>query len=176
MRAAKKSDREAARQLDRVVQVFDGAVEGLQNSLEQLRENFPELVTLEARRDRLRRIKVLADVGILDTLQRLATALENCSGTGGLPESLVPLHRSARIAFDHICRAFEVQAVYQPGESLTVTQEQFKDFDWSADRSAEFIFPADVEILQSGWKAGADVFVLPRVRLRQPATKSITSS
>jgi hypothetical protein len=156
-----------ARKLDQVVQVFDGAVDVLQDSLEQLRENLPELVALGVRRDRLRRIKVLADDGILDSLQRLAAALEDL-GPSGLPEALVPHHRSARMALDHVCRRFEVQAVYQPGESLAVMQEQVKDFDWSADRFGEVNFPAEVEILQSGWKAGDVVFVLPRVRRRLP--------
>jgi hypothetical protein len=67
------------------------------------------------------------------------------------------------MAVDHFCRTFEVQAVYQPGESRTVTQEQFKDFDWSADPSGEISFPAEVEVQRSGWMAGDEVFVLPRV-------------
>jgi hypothetical protein len=163
--AAKKSDMKAAHHLDEVVKKFEGAVDGLQSNLEQLRETLPELVSLGVRRDRLRRIKALADDGILDSLQRLATALEDL-GPSGLPEALVPHHCSARMAFDHVCRAFEVQAVYQPGASLTVTEEQLKDFDWSADHSAELNFTAHVEILRSGWKAGEKVFVLPRVRVR----------
>src|SRR6266540_2676689 len=81
-RAGKKSDRKAARMLDQVVRDFDGAVDRVQNSLEQLREMLPKLVALEVRRDRLRRIKELADEGILDALQGLATALENCDVAG----------------------------------------------------------------------------------------------
>src|SRR6266851_8193513 len=102
--AAKKSDMKAARHLDKVVNKFEGAVDGLQSNLEQLRETLPELVALGARRDRLRRIKALADDGILDSLQRLATALEDL-GPSDLPETLVPHLYSARMSFDHVCRA-----------------------------------------------------------------------
>jgi hypothetical protein len=80
------------------------------------------------------------------------------------------------MAVDHICRAFEVQAVFQPGESLTVTHEQLKDFDWSAELSGELSFPAQVEVLRSGWKARDDVFVLPKVRVRQPARNTPPST
>jgi hypothetical protein len=101
-------------------------------------------------------------IGILDILQRFATVLEDC-GPGTLPESLVPLQRSARMAVNAICHAFEVQPLYQPGESLTVTQKQVQDFDWSADHFGELSIPAQVEIVRSGWKAGDAVFVLPKV-------------
>jgi len=164
--AAAKSDKEAARHLDAVVDGFERAVDGLQSNVEQLRDALPELVALGVRRDRMQRIKVLADDGILHSLHRLATAIDDCSVTGGLPASLVPLQRSARMALDHFCRTFEVQAVWQPGESRTVTHEQIKDFDWSADPSGEISFPAEVEILRSGWKAGDEVFVLPAVGRR----------
>jgi len=173
--AAKAAHRSgAARQLDQVAQEFDGAVEGLQNSLEKLRESLPELVALGVRRDRLRRMKTLAEDGILDSLQRLATALETIGEA--LPDSLVSLRRSARMAVDHLCRAFDVQAVYKPGESLTVMQEQVKDFDWSADHSGELNFPAQVEVLRSGWKGGDAIFVLPKVRVSQPANNCITNT
>jgi hypothetical protein len=170
-RAAKKTATEAASFLDLVVQEFEVAVDGLQSRLEQLRGTLPEIVANEVRRDRLQRIRVLADDGILDSLQRLAKALEDL-GPEGLPESLVPVHRFARMAFDRVCRTFEVQAVYQPGESLEVTHEQVKDFDWSADCSGELSFPAQVEILRSGWKAGNDVFVLPRAVQRDRNTSA----
>jgi hypothetical protein len=71
------------------------------------------------------------------------------------------------MALDHLCRAFGVQAVYQPGESLTVAQAQLKDFDWSADTSGGSDFPVEVEVLQSGWRAGDAVLVLPKVTARQ---------
>jgi hypothetical protein len=171
-RPPRTSATEAACHLDQVIQTFDGAVDGLQNSLERLRATLPELVALGVHRDRLRGIKALADDGILDSLHRLATALENCNAAGDLPESLVPLHRSARMAIDHICRTFEVEAVYLPGESLTVMHEHFKDFDWSTDHSGELYFPADVEILRSGWKAGDIVFVLPRAVRRDRRTSA----
>jgi hypothetical protein len=167
--AAQKSAAEAARRLDRAVQEFDRAVDGLQSSLEQLRGTLPELVAIEVRRDRLRLVRALADDGIFDSLQRLARALED-SDPGELPESLVPVQRSARMAVDRICRSFEAQAVYQPGESLTVTQEQVKDFDWSADCSGELTFPAQVEILRSGWRAGDTVLVLPKAVRRDRST------
>src|SRR4051794_32294513 len=70
--AAKKRATEAARLLDQVVRDFDGAAERLQTSLETLRETLPEILDVEIRRDRLRRIKTLAADGILDSLQRLA--------------------------------------------------------------------------------------------------------
>jgi hypothetical protein len=161
--AANKSTSEATRHLDQVVREFDGAAEGLQIGLDRLRGALPELIEFENRRDRMRRIKVLAADGILDSLQRLAIALDEESGkTGGLPVSLVPLHRSARMVIDHLCRVFEVQAVHQIGESLTVTHEQVKDFDWSADSSGEFNFPVQVEILRCGWKVGETVLVPAR--------------
>jgi hypothetical protein len=167
--AAKKSVTEAARQLDQVVREFDCAAEGLQLSVEKLRGTLPELIDIEVRRDRLRRMKALAADSILDSLMRLATALEECGGKGELPESLVPVHRSARMAIDHLCRAFEVQAVYQPGELLTVTEDQRMDFDWSADFSGERHFPVQVEVIRSGWKAGETVLVPPRVGVRHSA-------
>ncbi len=163
---AKKNESEAVRRIDQAVQEFEAAADGLQTSVERLRGTLPELVAIEVRRDRLRLIRTLADDGILDSLQRLAKALEDL-GPEKLPKLLVPLHRSARIAIDRICRTFEVQAVYQPGESLAVTQEQVKDFDWSVDPTVELNFPVQVEILQSGWKTGDAAFVLPRVRVGQ---------
>jgi hypothetical protein len=174
--AAEKNVTESARLFDQVVKEFDGAAEGLQNRLETLRGTLDELVAVGVRRDRLRLMKALADDGILDSLQRLAKALEECGVAGALPESLVPLHRSARMAVDHFCRTFEIHPVHQPGESLTVTNEHAKNFDWSADRSSQLDFPAQVEILRSGWKSGDAVFVLPRVRVRQPAQKDATST
>ena len=157
-----KSD---AHQLDNVSRDFDRAVEALQGSLERLRESVPELVALGVQRDRLQRIKVLAEDGILDSLQRLAAALEGIDAAGdALPASVAPFRHAARMAIDHFCRAFEIQAFHQPGESLTVTQEQANDFNWSADSLGSKTFPTQVEILRSGWKAGDAVFVLPRVR------------
>src|SRR5437763_15708874 len=152
--AASKSATEMARQLDRVVQEVDIGAESLQNSPETRRGALPELAAVEVRRDRLRRIKTLAGDGILDSLQRLATALGDCDDAGTLPEPLVPLHGSARMVLDHLCHTFDVQAVYQPGEGITVTHEQLKEFDWSADRLGERTFPAEVEVVRSGWKAG----------------------
>lgn len=160
--------------VDQVVHEFEGAVERLQYGLEELRGMLPELLAVEVRRERLRFIRALADDGIFDGLQRLANALE-CSGPE-LPESLVVLKRSARLMLDRICRAFEVQAVYQPGETLTVTEQQTKDFDWSADQTNESTFPDHVAVLRSGWKVGETVFVLPRaVRLDQQNSKEASS-
>lgn len=164
-----KSVTELARLFDQVTKDFDGAAENLQNRLEILRGNLDELVLVGVRRDRLRLMKALADDGILDSLQRLANAMEDCGVTGALPEPLVPLHRSARMAVDHFCRTFEIHPVYQPGAALTVIHEHAKDFDWSADGSRQLHFPAEVEVLRSGWRAGDAVFVLPRVRVRQLA-------
>jgi hypothetical protein len=174
--ASKKSPSEEAQHLDQVVQEFDGAVERLQFSLEQLGGTLPALIALGVARDRRRRIKNLADAGILHSLQCLATALEKCGEARQLPDSLVPLQNSARMVCDHFCRAFEVQAVYVPGELLTVPEEHLKNFDWSADYSRERHFPAEVEILQSGWRAGDAVLVLPRVRVCQPVSESNTST
>jgi hypothetical protein len=166
--SARKNSAEATRHFDKVVREFDGAAEGLQISLEKLRGTLTELIDIGVRRDRLLRVKALASDGILDGLQRLATALESL-GPNALPESL---HRSARMAVDHICRTFEVQPMYQIGESLTVMNDQNTDFDWSADRCGKFTFPADVEILRSGWKAGDAVLVLPRAVRRHCGTSA----
>jgi hypothetical protein len=78
------------------------------------------------------------------------------------------------MAVDHISRAFDIQAVRQPGESLTVSQEQINDFDWSANGAGNINFPTQVEILRSGWKAGDSVFVLPRVRVAVRKDNTVT--
>lgn len=168
---AGKGATEASRQLDKVVRQFDGAAENLQNTLEQMRGVLPEIVALEANRDRLRRIRTLADDGILDSLQRLALALEEL-GPCGLPKSLVPHYRSARMALDHLCRAFEFQPVYQPGDSLTIKEEQLRDFDWSSDYFDQLTFPAAVVIQRSGWQNRDNVFVQPSVVRRSPVAAS----
>jgi hypothetical protein len=167
---------DVARSLDQVVQAFDHALDSLQNSLERLREVLPHVVALDIRRDRSRRIRTLAEDGILDSLQRLASILDASVACGELPGSLAPHHRSARMAVYHICRTFEVLPVYQPGESLTITQEQAKDFDWSADTSRDVTFPAYAEILRSGWKAGDTVLAVPRVGVCQAGACTMAST
>jgi hypothetical protein len=172
--AVRKSREQATRRLDEVVQEMDRAVDSLQSSLEQLRGTLPELIALGVHRDRLQLIRTLAEDGILDTLQRLAQVLDNL-GPGDLPNPLVPFHRSARMVIDRICRSFEVEAVYQPGQCLTLTQDQIKDLDWSADRSAEIGFPVKVKVIRSGWKAGDVLIVLPRVKVCQPEEEELVA-
>jgi hypothetical protein len=168
-RARTKTDE--VRQLDAAAQAFEGAAERLQDSLENLRATLPSVVTLGIQRDRSLLVKALIDEGILDSLQRLGTALESCGSAAQLAPPLVPLQRIGQIVLAHLCRAFEVEPVHQPGDLLTLTEERFTDFDWSADPSEDNAFPVTVEILQSGWKTQDRVFVLPKVRVIRAASE-----
>jgi len=160
-RASKIIPAEAARQLDQVARDFDNAAEGLQISLETPRGTLPDLIAVEVRNDRARRMKSLASDGILHHLQQLATEPGADDGAGA--EVVPQLRLTARMTLDHLCRAFEVEPVYRPGELLTVTRERMKEFDWSAAPAGDLNLPVEVRILQSGWKTAGATFVLPRV-------------
>lgn len=140
-----------------MVSQFDGATERVRGIL-------PALVANESRRDRLVRIKRLAEDGVLDDLRCLARILEDPRWE--LPERLVELRHFAGLAIDRICREFEVQPVFEEGQSFLVTEQQQEDFDWSAESETEITFPTNVTILRSGWKTGDDIFVLPKVRVK----------
>lgn len=153
---------------DTIVREFDGSVENIHYCIDRLQGSLSDVVELNASRDRIRRLLSLAEDGILHDLQRLASALDECHKSGTLPESIKPVGHGARLALDRLCRAFGVVAVCQPGEFVTVLEEEFENFDWSADRTPARTFPILAEVIRSGWKAGESAFVLPKVRTRPP--------
>ena len=154
--------KQSARKLDRVTRKFDAAVENLRGNLEVVSECLYELLAAEAGRECRRRFTRLAEAGTLHDLQILAAALESIPPEA-LPPSLVGVDRYAALAVSQLARVFDAQPTHQPGEEITVIEDQQAAFDWSADTLADRTFPLRVKILRSGWKCGSELLVKPKI-------------
>jgi hypothetical protein len=154
--------KQSARQLDRVSRKFDAAVEKLRGNLEIVGECLYELLAAEAGRECRRRFITLAEAGVLHDMQTLAAALESIPPEA-LPPSLNGVERYAALAVSQLTRAFDVQPTHQPGEEITVGEDQQAAFDWSAYTRGDRTFPLQVTVLRSGWKCGSEVLVKPKL-------------
>ena len=154
--------KQAARKLDRVSRKFEATVEGLRGNLEVVGGCLQELLSTEAKRERRRQFVALAASGALHDLQILAEVLAAVP-PDEMPASLEAVHRYAGLAVSQVARAFGVQALHRPGETVTVQSGQQRRYDWSADPDAARAFPARATVLQSGWKCGGQVWVKPKL-------------
>ena len=156
------SAKKSARKLDWVARKFGAAVDNLRGNLEVVGECLYELLAAEAGRECRRRFTMLAEAGVLHDLQTLAAALESIPPEA-LPPSLDGVERYAALAVSQLTRAFDVQPTHQPGEEITVAEDQQSAFDWSADTRGDRTFPLQVTVLRSGWKCGSEVLVKPKL-------------
>lgn len=154
--------RQSARKLGRVSKKFDAAVDNLRDNLESVSECLYELLAAEAGRACLRLFTRLAKDGVLHNLQTLAAKLESIPPEA-LPPPLDGVERYAALAMSQLTRAFDVQPTHQPGEEITVADDQQAAFDWSADTRDDRAFPLQVTVLRSGWKCGSEVLVKPKL-------------
>ncbi len=166
--------KQPARKLDRVSRKFDLAVEKLRGNLEAVGECLYELLAAEASRECRRRFTTLAKTGVMHNLQILAAALESVPPES-LPPSLIGVERYAALAAGDLARAFDVQPTHQPGEVITVAEDQQAAFDWSADTGNDRTFPLEATVLRSGWKRGSEVLVKPRL-IRASHVECVESS
>jgi hypothetical protein len=141
---------------------FDATVEKLRDNLEAVGGCLYELLAAEAGRECRRRFATLAEAGVLHDLQALAAALES-SPADTLPPSRNGVERYAALAVSQLARVFDVLPTHQPGESITVAEDQQTAFDWSADTRSDRTFPLQATVLRSGWKRGSEVLVKPKI-------------
>jgi hypothetical protein len=121
-----------------------------------------ELLAAEAGRECRRRFTTLAETGTLHCLQTLAAALASIP-SDNLPPALDGVERYAAHAVSELARVFDVRPIHQPGEEITVTEDQQAAFAWSADSPDDRCFPLRARILKSGWSCGSGVLVKPQI-------------
>ncbi len=154
--------KQEALKLDRLIKKYDVAVDTLRGIVEEVGEFRYELLAAEAKRERRRRFATLAEGGALHDLQTLAAAMEKLP-SDTLPPSLSGVRRYAHIAVSQLARTFEVQAIHQPGDVVTVQESQLTEYDWSADLPGPRTFPLSAKVVRCGWKCGSETLVKPRL-------------
>jgi hypothetical protein len=152
----------SAGQLEKVSREFDAAVDNLRTNLGVVGECLYELLAAEAARESRRQFASLAEAGVLHCLQTLAAAMDSVPQEA-LPPSLEGVERYATRAVSEIARTFNVQAIHQPGEVITVAEEAQMAFDWAADTISDRTFPFRATVLRSGWRCDSEVLVRPKL-------------